>query len=528
MIQEKIKILTLAAMILLFSLLYAERPVNLSYPIVDTGQTLCYNDTDEIASPVAGSAFYGQDAQYSGNQPSYTDNNDGTTTDNITGLMWTKSPDINHDGLINVSDKLTQPEAVASADTLTASGYTDWRLPTIKELYSLILFSGLDCSGYNGNNQDDLTPFIDTNYFDFGYGDENSGERIIDAQFATSTIYTGTTMGGNQTMFGVNFADGRIKGYPVYVAQENEYKTFYVYYVRGDSTYGTNNYNDNGNGTVTDVATGLMWQQNDSGTGMNWEDALEWVQTKNSENYLGYNDWRLPDVKELQSIVDYSRSLSETNSAAIDTMFNCTAITDEGNTQNYPFYWSSTTHANMINGGYAAYVAFGEALGFMEMPPNSGNYQLMDVHGAGAQRSDPKTGNPDDYPFGHGPQGDVIRINNYVRLVRNTDNTEIDGTKYETPSYQGEAYLEKCYPNPFNPETSIEYSVKNNTEVEIYIFNIKGQKVKTLVEKSASAGDHKVVWHGKSDSGKAVSSGVYFVKLVTGNHIETRKIVLMK
>ena len=45
-------------------------------------------------------------------------------------------------------------------------------------------------------------------------------------------------------------------------------------------------------------------------------------------------------------------------------------------------------------------------------------YELLDVHGAGAQRSDPKAGNPDDYPYGRGPQGDVVRINNYVRCVR--------------------------------------------------------------------------------------------------------------
>jgi hypothetical protein len=66
----------------------------------------------------------------------------------------------------------------------------------------------------------------------------------------------------------------------------------------------------------------------------------------------------------------------------------------------------------------AVYVAFGEALGFMEMPPNSGNRNLLDVHGAGAQRSDPKVGSPGDWPQGHGPQGDVIRIYNFVRLVR--------------------------------------------------------------------------------------------------------------
>ena len=71
----------------------------------------------------------------------------------------------------------------------------------------------------------------------------------------------------------------------------------------------------------------------------------------------------------------------------------------------------------MISGGNAVYIAFGEALGWMQ-PPTGGDYLLFDVHGAGAQRSDPKSGDPADYPFGHGPQGDVIRIFNYVRAVR--------------------------------------------------------------------------------------------------------------
>jgi hypothetical protein len=66
----------------------------------------------------------------------------------------------------------------------------------------------------------------------------------------------------------------------------------------------------------------------------------------------------------------------------------------------------------------AVYVCFGEALGYFKPPFSQGKGRLQDVHGAGAQRSDPKTGNPDDYPQGHGPQGDVIRILNYVRLVR--------------------------------------------------------------------------------------------------------------
>ena len=64
------------------------------------------------------------------------------------------------------------------------------------------------------------------------------------------------------------------------------------------------------------------------------------------------------------------------------------------------------------------YIAFGMGLGWMEMPPGSGNRQLLDVHGAGCQRSDPKIGDPADFPHGRGPQGDVIRIYNYVRCVR--------------------------------------------------------------------------------------------------------------
>ncbi len=60
------------------------------------------------------------------------------------------------------------------------------------------------------------------------------------------------------------------------------------------------------------------------------------------------------------------------------------------------------------------------------MPPNSGNFQLVDVHGAGAQRSDPKFGDPDDWPYGHGPQGDVIRIYNHIRLVRDLQSAQGD------------------------------------------------------------------------------------------------------
>jgi hypothetical protein len=383
-----------------------------TYPIVDTGQVECYDDTVVIAAPALGEAFYGQDAQYDGYQPNYTLSDDGlSVTDNITGLTWTQSPDLDKDGDIDADDKLTQTEALSYPDTLNAQnygGYDDWRLPTIKELYSLIMFNGAEPSP-NATSTAGCIPFIDTSYFNFGYGDLDADERIIDAQFASSTLYVSTTMGGNETMFGLNLADGRIKGYPT------TNKTYYVYFVRGNTHYGINSFVDNGDGTISDKATGLMWAQNDSGAGLNWQEALAWVQTKNAESYLGYDNWRLPNTKELHSIVDYTRSPATTNSAAIDPLFNCTQITNEAGEDDYPFYWTSTTHCSGTpeRGESAVYISFGKAMGYM-----AGLGGWIDVHGAGAQRSDPKSGNPSDWPTGHGPQGDAIRIYNYVHLVR--------------------------------------------------------------------------------------------------------------
>jgi predicted outer membrane repeat protein len=391
--------------------------VALSYSVVDTGQTEFYNNTGTIGAPAAGSAFYGQDAQFTGNAPSYTLSVDGLTVyDNVTDLTWTQSPDFDNDGDIDADDKFSFAEAGAYVSVLNAAnfgGYDDWRLPSIKEVYSLIDFSGEDPSGYDGTDTSGLVPFIDTDYFDFGYGDTSAGERIIDAQMASSTLYVGNTANdGGATMFGVNFADGRIKGYGLTLFGSD--KTFYAYYVRGNTAYGENDFSNNGDGTITDAATGLMWSQDDSGAGMNWQDALAWVQQKNAENYLGHSDWRMPDVKELQSIVDYSRSPQTTNSPAIDAMFNTTSITIEDGSSDYAHFWSGTTHANWQGGGQtASYVNFGESMGYM------GGW--VDVHGAGAQRSDPKDGDPADYPTGRGPQGDAIRIFNFVRLVRDAD-----------------------------------------------------------------------------------------------------------
>ena len=481
---------------------------DMTYPIVDTGQEIYYNNSSEISAPSTGEAFYGQDAQYSENQPSYTDNGDGTVTDNVTGLMWQKSPDRNGDGVIDYDDKLLFDEAVDSAASFNLAGYNDWRLPTIKEQYSLIMYYGAEPNP-NATSQGSAVPYIDTDFFDFGYGDL-SVERIIDAQYATSTIYVSTTMGGNRTMFGVNFADGRIKGYPA------ARKKYYVMYVRGNTDYGINEYVNNGDGTITDNATGLMWMQNDNGEGVLWEEALNLAE---GFEYAGYTDWRLPNAKELQSIVDYTRSPATTNSAAIDPLFNCTQITNEAGEADYPFYWTGTTFCSQstAKGTNAVYVSFGRAMGYM-------NGSWIDVHGAGAQRSDPKEGDPADWPTGHGPQGDAIRIYNYMRLVRAVDNTTGVGSdrsdEYVLPN---EFKLEQNYPNPFNPSTTIRFSLPAANQMSLKIYNMTGQLVATLVDQQLSQGDHEFQWRADN-----MSSGIYYYSLESGAYRVARKMILMK
>jgi formylglycine-generating enzyme required for sulfatase activity len=487
-----------------------------TYPVVDTGQEVCYNASGEIACPVAGEAFYGQDAQRDGNQPSYTLSADSLTVyDNVTGLTWMASPDGNLDGTLeSPGDKFSWSDAMDFPATLNAQsygGYDDWRLPSIKELYSLIDFSGLDPSGPNPTN---LVPFIDTDYYEFVYGDESQGERIIDSQYWTTTEYVWTTMHGDHTVFGVNFADGRIKGYGTYNPMGG-YKLNFALCVRGNIDYGMNDFTDNGDGTVTDAATGLMWQQDDSGVGMQWQDALAYAE---SLSLAGHDDWRLPNAKELQSVVDYTRSPDYSGSAAIDPVFSCTGNTNETLATDYPWYWTGTTHANLspTPGGAAAYVCFGRGMGYM-----SGSW--VDAHGAGCQRSDPKDGELSDYSyapygyyFGDAPQGDAIRLFNYVRCVRDAGS---DSGVGDRDIRQGRL---ESHPNPFKLETTISFSLPRDEIVRLTIYNVLGEEVTTMADGCLQAGEHRYCWQAAD-----LPSGLYFCFLEAGRSSATKKLTYL-
>jgi hypothetical protein len=484
------------------------------YKVVGTGVTKCYNNTTLITCPTDSSAaFFGQDQ---GITPQYQDNGDGTTTDLNTGLMWVRTR----------GSKMSWDSAFIMASRCSTGGHTDWRVPTIKELYSLINFNGK-----SGLTASACIAYLDTNYFQIAYGNTAIGERIIDGQDWSANQYKGLTMVADTTVFGVNFIDGRIKGYPKYqpgTGTTVKYK-LYVRFVRGNISYGMNNFTDNGDQTITDNATGLMWMKDDSHSGMNWQDALAWVQAKNDDHYLGYHDWRLPTAKELQSIVDYTRCKDFTNSAAIDPVFTCSSITDEGGNLNWPFFWSNTTHLDNMGG---VYVAFGEALGWMQSPPWVTYYTLLDVHGAGAQRSDPKAGSYTSYFLGYdqsgnpvyglGPQGDVIRINNYVRMVRTHNSTSgmNDGSNPGSGILLGQNE-----PNPFSSSTSIHFSLDRPETVALRIYSITGRTIKTLIDGAHFSGKNFISWDGTDDQGNRIPAGIYFYSLRTSTCNVTRPLV---
>jgi hypothetical protein len=88
--------------------------------------------------------------------------------------------------------------------------------------------------------------------------------------------------------------------------------------------------------------------------------------------------------------------------------------------------------------------------------------------------------------------------------------------------------LDGNYPNPFNPTTEIRFSLVAAADVKIDVFNIKGEKVKTLVDDHLDAAFHTITWNGTDDQGRTVGSGIYFYRMRTGKFTSTKKMILMK
>ncbi len=210
----------------------------------------------------------------------------------------------------------------------------------------------------------------------------------------------------------------------------------------------------------------------------------------------------LPNAKELQSIVDYTRSPQSTGTPAIDPLFECTEISDpDGNPGQYPYFWTGTTHKDGVEPyNSAVYIAFGEAQGEM-------NGKLMDVHGAGSQRSDPKSGDPGAYPQFFGPQGDVRYVYNAVRCVRDI----------KAAAVCSEATVDqiRVYPNPVSNLCSIE----SRMEGEEYDLKLCDSLGRVIFEK------RDIVDNTVAINLKDHSEGLYLLSLISGEKTKTIKII---
>ena len=249
--------------------------------------------------------IFGEDSDYTINPPSYTDNGDGTVTDNVTGLMWQQQDD---------NTKRNWDNAGAYCNYLSLGGYNDWRLPTKREFMSIV---------YYGTRTPVYAPAIDANAF--------PGTKIFYWSATPNPVDTSKAW-----LF--DFSYGMI-------GSKSKGLSYFVRCVRGSSSISANNFQDNNDSTVTDKSTGLMWQQTEEGA-MTWESALNYCE---GLSLAGHSDWRLPNIKELESLVDYSRD----NPAIDKTVFpNARAAS----------YWSATTVTDSSTSAWSVMFYYGTVI----------------------------------------------------------------------------------------------------------------------------------------------------------------------
>jgi len=297
--------------------------INISFAerVPDTGQSKCYDDhgNEIYPCPEKGESFYGQDANYTINPQSYTKLDSqgkelsdsalqwAMIRDNITGLIWENKTDDGsiHDKTNTYNWEEAQTKLADQLNSEKFGGYSDWRLPNIKELSFIV-------------KRDNYNPSINKDFF----------------QVTVSDIYWSSTEAPYETVSYVryvHFLDGNIYNY---------YKT-YPYFarcVRGEEGWLSDNLVINNNGTVTNASTSLIWQKNTGGY-MNWKDALEYCENL---TLAGSSDWRLPNINELQSLADYNKY----NPVISEYYFS--------DTQSEP-YWSSTTNAGSAGNAWTLF-----------------------------------------------------------------------------------------------------------------------------------------------------------------------------
>jgi hypothetical protein len=290
------KIGLIAQLLCLATLMNAQTTTKSMTKLPDTGQTGDYTTT------------FGEDADYTVNAPSYTNNGNGTITDNVTGLMWQQT-----DG-----GEMTVESAATYVTALRLGGYSDWRLPTTHEGFSIL--------NHQNNN-----PAVNTTYF---------------TATAAEYWWSSDKQVGDATKIWCTNAGGGVGNHPkLETVSAGGVKKFHIRAVRNitASTTVPNQFTDNADGTIKDNLTGLVWQKTPNTSTLTWEQALVYTE---GLTLAGASDWRLPNIKELQSIND-ERIV---NPSVSPTYFTTIGIKN---------YWSSTSLPNQTTRAWYMSTQFG-------------------------------------------------------------------------------------------------------------------------------------------------------------------------
>lgn len=249
-------------------------------------------------------ASTGQDAEFVVNPPAFTDLGSNTILDNVTGLFWQKID----------SGEMTWDRAFTNGASVTDGGFTDWRLPTPHELFSICNL---------GRN-----PAVDPTYFP-------TNPAGAAQYWWTSDLFGSDT----SRIWSVNAGGGLGPKQKSETLSAGGAFRYHARYVRGAPPSNGHNFRNNNDGTISDLDTGLMWLQVPA-SATNWYAALS-----NAESFVfaGSSDWRLPNVKEMQSIVDVNLATSTAPASAVSILNRFLFLT---NTTPATAYWTSTPLRN--------------------------------------------------------------------------------------------------------------------------------------------------------------------------------------
>ncbi|MFN5334246.1 MAG: DUF1566 domain-containing protein, partial [Bacteroidota bacterium] len=275
---------------------FAQSVIKTMIHLPDTGVKTGYTST------------FGEDNDFNFFTPLFNINNNGTVIDQVTGLMWQQT-----DG-----GEMTIENAIQYCDTLTLGGFSDWRLPNAHEAFSIL-------------NHQYANPALDITIF---------------TKTTAEYWWTSNRQANDISKVWATNAGGGIGNHPkTETLSAGGTKRFHVRAVRETNVPQIipNHFSDNGNGTITDNLTDLIWQKIPFSDSLTWEQALIYADTLTAG---GYDDWRLPNIKELRSINDESLINPSLNKIYF-------SISDARK------YWSSTTLPNQTTKAWYLYTQFG-------------------------------------------------------------------------------------------------------------------------------------------------------------------------